>query len=826
MSAHRTIRAALLAGGFAAAGFGAQAAEADAAHGEAHSQALATAEADIGGKWDLLETYCVECHNFTDWAGGVAFDTMSPDGVPDDAEIWESVVARLGARMMPPPGSDQPEQGEVDSFVASLEGYLDTAGEGEAHAGWIPLHRLNRTEYARAVYDLLALEVDAEALLPRDPESDGFDNIASMLGTSPAFVEQFVAAAQDVSMQAVGDQSPKVATRTYRPETGNQTGHVRGLPLGTRGGMAAEHFFPADGEYEFDIAGPGGGAGYINALDHKHTVIMTIDGEQVFEAELGGEDDLKAADQKYEPALAAIQSRFQDIRVPVSAGPHEVGVAFIARSLAKADDTLFQINPLGGMDRAPRISGVTITGPFNPTGIESTPSRDRIFICRPEAADQERACAERIMKNLAARAFRRDVTDADIEDPMAFYDQGAAEGGFEAGVQQGLMAILASPKFLYRAMVPAEGSDLQAAGVAPLDDTALASRLSFFLWSQPPDAELRDLAASGALQDAAVLDAQVDRMLADPRARSLTTNFAFQWLRMRLLDDVDPDPALFPEFDGDLRRAFRTEVELFVDDVFRNDRSILDLLTADDTYVNERLALHYGIAGVRGDRFRKVTLDNPARYGLLGKGAILMSTSYGNRTSPVLRGAFVLENMIGTPAAAPPPNVEAFPETQPGEKALTVRERLESHRAIPSCNQCHGVIDPLGLALESFDAIGTFREKDRFAGMQIDASTTMVDGTVLDGPADLSAVLADRPDRFAQTLTRKMMTFALGRTVEYEDMPRVRAIAREAAAEDYRFSAIVKGIVESPQFRMMNPPEAETEEASAGPGPVREASLQ
>jgi mono/diheme cytochrome c family protein len=779
---------------------------------------LAEAAQTIGGQWEMLDTYCVECHNFEEWAGGVAFDTMAPENVPADADVWESVSARLRARMMPPPGAPQPPAEQIAAFAETLETYLDVAAAGEPHPGYVPLHRMNRTEYARAVQELLALEIDAAALLPRDPESDGFDNIASMLGTSPSFIEQFVAAAQDVSIEAVGDTTPKTAVRTYQAEASNQDAYVEGLPLGTRGGMVVEHFFPADGQYEFDIGGLGGGGGYIGNLDHPHTVVLTIDDVRVFEADLGGDADMKAADQMFEPALAEIADRFQDIRADVTAGPHKVGVAFIARSFAKADDTLGGFDPMGGMARAPRISSLQVTGPFDATGITSTPSRERIFICRPETAEEERPCAEQILTNLASRAFRRQATAEDMADPMRFYDAGRELGDFEAGVQQGLMAILASPKFLYRALTPAEDAAVAETG-APLDPYALASRLSFFLWSAPPDEELLQLASTGAIADDATLDAQVERMLADPRAKSLATNFGFQWLRLRLLDDVEPDPALFPEFDGDLRRAFRTEMELFVDEVFRGDHSVMNLLDADYTFVNERLALHYGLPGVRGDRFRKVTLEDSRRHGVLGKGAILMLTSYGNRTSPVLRGTWVLENIIGTPPAAPPPNVEAFPENQPGQAALTVRERLVAHRAAESCNACHGVIDPLGLALENFDAIGSWRDKDVYAGMTIDASTEMVDGRILNGPEDLRAAMAAQPELFVRAFTRKLMTFALARGVEYHDMPQVRQIVRDSAGEDYSFASLVKGIVRSPQFRMVGPPPAEEDE-------TQEASLQ
>jgi len=754
----------------------------------------------------LFDGYCTSCHNQRVKTGGLALDGVDLADVSTNAEVLEKVVRKLRGGMMPPPGARRPEQAAIDGTVASLERVLDDAAAAHPNPGRVALHRLNRAEYANAIEDLLGLRVDASALLPKDDEADGFDNVASVLTVSPSFLDQYISAARVVTARALGNPAARAGSMTYRPARGtDQAVHVEGLPLGTRGGLLAEHLFPADGDYKLNISGLAI-AGYVRGMEYRHRLIVTLDGVKVFENAIGGEEDMKAIDQQQAPAVAAINGRFQNIPLKVTAGPHKIGVTFVARTFAESDDVLYSFRPASGEDRIPRVSSVEIQGPFTLTGLAETPSRNRIFVCRPASAADESPCATRVLSTLARRAFRRPVTEPDLSAALSFYKSGRATGDFDAGIQAALPAILASPKFLYRAERSPAG--LGVGSVHRISDLELASRLSFFLQSRIPDDELLQATEQSRLSDAAVLDTHVKRLLADPKSDTLVTSFAFQWLKLRGLDEIEPDAVIFPNFDEALREAFRREVQLFVQAVVREDRSVLDLLTSDVTYVNERLALHYGIPNVRGDRFRRVTLTDPNRFGLLGKGSVLLATSYANRTAPVLRGAWILENIIGTPPAAPPPDVEAFQENKDGEKAKTVRAIMEQHRAKPSCNSCHGVMDPLGFALENFDAVGAWRATDVWAGAPIDASSRLVDGTPIGGPVDLRKAILRRPEQFVQTMTEKLMTYALGRSVEYYDMPAVRKIVRDAAAENYRFSAIVKGIVRSQPFQMRRVPEA------------------
>ncbi len=768
----------------------------------AHAQDAPAQQQAVEENWELLNAYCVECHNFTDWAGGLAFDTMAPDGVPDDAEIWELAVRKLRGGLMPPAGEPRPAHAEIDAFVSSMEAYLDHSAAAHADPGHVSLHRLNRTEYENEIRRILDLDIDAAELLPQDAQIEGFSNIAEVLQVSPSFFEQYIAAARKVSLAAVGAGAPRPGAEVFTaPEGVNHTAHVEGLPLGTRGGMAVTHNFPADGVYRFniDVASPDGYHLRSHWLEYENTLIVTVDGVRMFQVDVGGDDDRAAVDRVLSPAVTSILSRFEDIPIEVSAGPHLIGVTWIAKSLAESDVDLEILKPGVGVESIPQVKGFAFAGPYAADGRGATPSRSRIFTCHPSEGDEEAACARDIVTRLAESAFRRPVRADEADVLMGFYESAAREDGFEAGIQQAVMAMLASPKFLYRAETPPEGAE--GGDAYPLGPLQLASRLSFFLWAEGPDRELIDLAAEGRLDNPRVLKAQVERMLADPRAKSLSTNFAMQWLKIGVMDSIQPDARIFPNFDVSLKGAFRTELELFIDSILRSDRSVVDLLTADHTYLNERLALHYGISDVRGPQFREVTLDGTHRRGLLGKGAVLMASSYPDRTSPVLRGAWIMDNVIGAPPAAPPPDVDAFPETVEGEAALTVRERLVSHRAIPSCNSCHGVIDPLGLALENFNAIGEWRDIDRYAGEQIDASGQLVDGSPVSGVDDLRAALTAQSEQFVQTLAEKLMIYALGRTVEYHDMPTVRAVVREAAKDDYTFSSIVTAIVLSEPFR-------------------------
>ena len=760
---------------------------------------------EVEARWDILNEYCVGCHNFEDWAGSLAFDTLSPDLIHNNPDVFEKAIRKMRGRLMPPPGNEKPPMDELDGFIARLENYLDSlAPDAGPNPGHIAIHRLNRTEYENSVKDLLHYEIDAEALLPPDATSDGFDNVAEVLQVSPSFLEQYIQAARQISIQAVSSAVPEPdVTSWVPPSLATQYRHVKGLPLGTRGGFIVDHYFPADGDYTFnvEIASQEGSLQRSYPtwwLEDEHRFILTIDGEEVYSATLGGPEDAEAVDLEQTPAISEIQRRFQDITVPIPAGKHTVGATFVARSHAESDRTIEHLSPGETMDNIPIVHGMKTYGPLNVTSVPEVPSRQKIFSCYPANNDEERSCALEILSDLARQAFRRPVTDRDLEPLMAFYDNGHAEGGFETGIQKGVMAILASTKFLYRAEPLPE--DAEPGDVFPVTDMELASRLSFFLWGRGPDEELITLAETNRLHDKQVLNEQVDRMLADPRAASLTENFAFQWLNIDGVDAIDPDPRLFPDFDDDLRESFKRELSLFVDSILRSDRSVLDLLDASHTYLDERLARHYGIDDVRGTQFREVTLDDKNRWGILGKGGIMMLTSYPNRTSPVLRGAYVLETLIGTPPAAPPPGIDIDLDTKPGQKVLTLRERMENHREQPSCNQCHGVIDPLGMALENFNAVGQWRDTDRLARAPIDAVGQLAGGQKVTGVTDLRDALRGRPEQFVQTLTEKLMTYALGRSVQYYDMPLVRQIVRDVEAQDYRFNAIIKGIVESDVF--------------------------
>ena len=757
-------------------------------------------------QWAVVQSYCVNCHNTVVRAGDIMFDRLTAESVPEHAEIFETAVRKLRGRLMPPPGSPQPAQQEIDALVSWLESSIDESSEAPV-AGHVPVQRLNRTEYANAVKDLLAVEIDPEEYLPAEIEVEGFSNIASALTVSPAFLEQYVSVARAVSRMAVGEPVPKVASASFPPPSGDQEGYVDGMPLGTRGGTRFEYTFPADGEYRISITDLDIGL-YPRALENETTVVVLIDRAEVFREKIGGEADRAFVDLGGgAPAGAKLMERFANIPVQVTAGVHEVVVTFIERSRVATDDPIAGGSQYPGWAfvgylRLPRLVGdIEVVGPYAATGPTRTPSREKIFICEPEAPERERACAERITADLVRRAFRRPVTTEDIDRLMAFYDAGhEGPGGFDAGIEQMVAAVLVSPDFLYRGIAPPQ--DTQDAKFHALSDLELASRLSFLLWSQGPDDELLGLANTGELRRPDVLDAQVRRMLAAPRAETLVTNFALAWLNLDEIDDFEWDRRLFPEFSPELREDFATEIDLFLRSILLEDKNVQELLAAEHTFVNERLAQHYGIPSVRGAQFRRVVLEDEARRGLLGKGAVLLRTSYGDRTSPVLRGAWVLEKLVGTPPSPPPPNVETDLTTPEGEQPKTVRARLEEHRTDPSCNFCHGVIDPYGLALENFTVTGQWRDVDWLADAPIDPSTVLPGGRPIEGPAELRRALLRRPDQFVQALTEKLMMYALGRELEYHDMPQVRAIVRAAAEDDYRFSSIVAGIVSSDAFRM------------------------
>jgi hypothetical protein len=745
----------------------------------------------------------MDCHNGIDRAGDVSFERLTPDAVPEHAEVFEAAIRKLRGRLMPPPGNRQPPQAELNELVAWLERSIDERAADAA--GYVPIQRLNRTEYAQAVDALLGVKIDPAEYLPTEIEVDGFTNIAEALSVSPAFLEQYVNVASTVAHLAVGEPKPKVATAYFPPPSEDQEAYVDGLPLGTRGGMKFTHTFPADGEYRFTITNLNVGL-YPRALETEHTLVVLVDREEVFRDKIGGPADLALLDTGGAPARAEIMNRFAGIPLEVKAGVHEVVITFIERSRAASDENISTFSAVDnfsftGAPRVPEIiGGIDMIGPYNSTGLSRTASRERLFVCEPEVPERERDCAERILANFVRQAFRRPSTQADLDRLMPFYEEGRkGPGGFDEGIEFMVTAVLASPDFLYRAIAPppdAEG-DRYA-----LDDFELASRLSFFLWSQGPDERLFELAAAGELSRPDVLAAQVQRMLADVRAEALVRNFALPWLDLDDLEAVQPDILLYRDFTQALREDFAAEISLFLKSVLLEDANVQTLLTADYTFLNERLARHYGIAGVAGPQFRRVALEDETRYGLLGKGAVLLRTSYGDRTSPVLRGAWVLDKLMGTPPTPPPPNVETDLTTPEGEQPKTVRVRLERHRDSPTCNGCHGVIDPYGLALENFTVTGRWRDYDREADAPIDASTVLPGGEAITGPLALKRALLERPDQFVQAMTQKLMMYALGRELEFYDMPQVRAIVRNAAAQDYRFSAIVAGIVQSDPFRM------------------------
>lgn len=769
--------------------------------------ALATALVLFGPEpereaWATIETVCVDCHNDSDLAGEVTFSGMSHESVAAHPEIFESVVQKLRGRFMPPPGSPQPDQAEIDALVGWIEASLDAAAGEEV--GHVQAQRLSRNEYAYAVEALLGVSIDPAEYLPTEIEVEGFTNIASALSVSPTFIEQYVNVARTVAHLAVGEPVPKIAA-TYFPRTGdNQRAYIDGFPLGTRGGTRLEHTFPADGEYRLTINEIGVGL-YPSALETEHTLVILVDNEEQFRASVGGPGDLALANRGGAPARAEIMSRFADIPLQVKAGDHDIIITFIERSRATSDEMIATGSRDLSFSVAPRVpginSGIDLRGPFDSTGVSRTASRDRIFVCVPEVRERERECAEEILATLAERAFRRPVTQADLDRLMPFFDEGrTGPGGFDEGVELLVTAVLASPDFLYRTITPAPGD--QGPSFA-LDDYELASRLSFFLWSQGPDDELLELAANGELSDPEVLDAQVERMLNDERAGVLVDNFALPWLNLDDLDAVEPDAQIFGgEFSESLRQAFAEEIRLFVGSILLEDANVRDLLAANHTYLNERLARHYGVDSVFGPQFRRVELEDERRHGLLGKGAVLLRTSYGDRTSPVLRGAWVLEKLMGTPPTPPPPGVETDLTAQEGEEPRTLRARLEEHRANPNCGACHGAIDPYGLALENFTVTGRWRDSDQAANEPIDATARLPGGRAIDGPVTLKEALLQSPDQFVLALTEKLMTYALGRELEHFDMPAVRHVVRTAAEQDYRFAAIVAGIAQTDAFRM------------------------
>ena len=750
----------------------------------------------------VLNKYCVTCHSTKLHAGGLSLQDADLNNLPAAAETWEKMIRKLRTGSMPPQGMPRPDAPAIDALASFLETSLDRAAAAKPDPGHAAMHRLNRAEYANAIHDLVGLDVDATALLPPDDESNGFDNIADVLRMSPSLMERYLSASWNISREAVGNMNIAPATTTYRvrPDL-SQDQHIEGLPLGTRGGILVHHYAPLDAEYVIKLRLWRNTFDLMRGMEDTHQIEISVDGNQVRLVTAGGHDEfLKMTANP--GVFGADLDKQLTVRIPLKAGPHVIAASTILRSHAEKDDLVkpFLRTTIDGLDIMgdPSVDRLTVEGPLNPTGPGQTPSRAKIFVCTPQNEKQELPCARKIIATLLRQAYRRPIKDGDLETPLSFYQRRRnGKGSFDAGIESALQFVLSSPEFLFR--FEPDPADLAVGAAYQLGDIALASRVSFFLWSRPPDQELLNLAGQGKLHEHAVLDQQVKRMLADGRSDALVDNFAEQWLFLRNLKNSSPDPQIFPDFDDNLRQAMREETKLFFQSIVREDRSVMDLLNADYTFVNERLARHYGIPNVYGSQFRRVALTSEDRRGLLGQGSILTVTSYPNRTSPVQRGKWILTNLLGIPPTPPPPNVPALKENGEG-KPLSLRERMEQHRADPVCAGCHKVMDPIGFALENFDGVGQWRTVDD--GAHIDPSGTLYNGAKVDGPAALRNMLASHSDVFVGVMTEKLVTYALGRGVQYNDMPAVRKIVHDAGAHDFHFSSLVLGTVESVPFEM------------------------
>jgi mono/diheme cytochrome c family protein len=757
----------------------------------------------------VIAEYCLECHDSDKAKGGLVLEKFDPSRAEQNAEIAEKMIRRLRAGMMPPAGAERPSQSIVDALASGLETRIDQAATARPNPGRRTFQRLNRAEYASSIRDLLGIDVDVAAFLPPDTLSHNFDNIADVQGFSPTLLEGYLRAASRISRDAVGDPEASPNSTIYKvPRTASQLAHVDGAPFGTRGGLSVVYNFPADGEYTFRMM--------LHSIPTGQLYGSTARGEQI-EVSLNGE---RLAILEINTRMSESDPNGMNIQTPpiaIKAGAQRVSAAFIRRFDGPVDDVLApvehtladtQIGSALGVTTLPHLREFAIVGPHRVTGVSETPARRRVFTCRPITPDEEAPCASRIVANLARQAYRRPLTPEDLKGLIGFYDEGRKGKDFESGIRTALQAILASPHFIFRLEeVPAA---VKAGENYRINDLDLASRLSFFLWASPPDDELIAVASKGALANPVVLEKQVRRMLGDPRSATLADRFAAQWLRLQDLEKIHPDPLLFPQYDHTLADAMRRETELLFESIVREDRNVLDLLTAEDTFVNERLARHYGIANVSGSSFRRTPYADPNRRGILGHGSVLTMTSVADRTSPVLRGKWVLEVLFGIPPPPPPADVPDLEETKAAQNArlLSVRERMEQHRANSACRSCHRVIDPIGLALENFDVTGAWRIRDN--GVPVDASGELYDGSRLNGPAELREALLKRTDTVLRTFTENLMAYALGRRVEFYDMPAVRAIVRDARPGGYRFSSFVFGVVKSSAFHMSRA-EARTE---------------
>jgi mono/diheme cytochrome c family protein len=799
-----------LAGGWGPARISAQSAKASAAPS-------ATVPVDESAT-QTVKQYCAGCHSDRGKAGGLSLAGFDVARATGQVETSEKIIRKLRASMMPPAGARRPDESVLQDLRRSLETHMDRYAAANPNPGWRPFQRLTRAEYAQSVRDLLDVDVDVTAYLPPDTMSQGFDNIADTQGFSPALPQGYLRAASQISRLAVGDRAASPTTATYRVlATENQMQYVEGTPFGSRGGASFVHTFPADGLYKFHatlvrtVSGELFGNTAVHMAGKNELLEISVNGDRV--AVLEVEKSMNDAGEK--------GLTLETPPIPIKAGPQRIAAAFVPRSVGPVDDLLAPIEQtlidtrIGtgyGVTMAPHLQELAVAGPMKVTGISDTPSRRKIFTCHPTTSAQEQACATDILRRLATQAYRGPVRD-DLNDLLGFYTQARKDGGdFEEGIRFGIQGILANPRFMFRVeQAPATSNDTYR-----LSDTDLASRLSYFLWGTLPDQELLKAAGDGSLRSPAVFDREVARMIADPRSRALSTRFASQWLRLQDVDKVRPDGLLFPNWDGSLSDAFVRETELFFDNIVRENRSVLDLIDADYTFVNERLARHYGIPNVTGPEFRRVALPDPRR-GLLTQGSILLLTSVADRTSPVQRGKWVLQVMLGAPPPPPPPNVPALEDTKGSAdgRFLSVRERMEQHRSNPACVSCHRVIDPIGLALENFDVVGRYRIKDN--GVRVDSTGTLYDGTQMEGAIGLRTALLKHRDAFIMTFAENLMTYALGRRVEASDMPALRAIARDAAAKNNQIGAFIAGITRSQAFQMSRRAPAETTTGQARP---------
>jgi mono/diheme cytochrome c family protein len=785
-----------------------------------------TSALSIESQNQLVGQYCASCHSERGKAGGLTLAGFDAAAIEQQADVAEKMIRKLRTGMMPPPNARRPDAATVNAFVDALETKMDAAAATNPNPGWRPFQRLNRSEYRRAVRDLLGIDVDVAAFLPPDTISKGFDNVADVQTFSPTLMEGYLRAASQISRLAIGDRSASATSVTYKiGRTGSQMRHVEGAPMGTRGGISVVHTFPADGDYVVKVSmhneplGGIYGRTTMATLDIKEQIEVSVNGERVSLADLNVR--MSEADPK----------NSLDVKTPpihIAAGPQRISAAFIQRFDGPVDDllvplenTLADVNISFGVTALPHMRDMTILGPSTVTGVSDTVSRRMVFTCRPVTAKEEETCAYEIVKGLAGRAYRGVATADDIQDAMGFFDRGRSKGDFEDGIRMALQSILVSPQFLFRLeQAPAQPKSVKVSRAHRISDQDLASRLSFFIWGSLPDADLMKVAGLGTLHTPAGLEKQVRRMLADRRSEALATRFAFQWLRLQDLEKIHPDYLLFPQYDDTLAQAMQRETELFFDSIVRDDRPVVDLLTADYSFVNERLAKHYNIPNVTGSAFRRVRLPE-YRRGLLGQGSILTLTSVADRTSPVQRGKWMMEVLLGSPPPPPPPNVPALDEVKAaiGGKMLSTRERMEEHRKNPACASCHRVIDPLGLALENFDATGAWRIKDN--EVAVDSVGDLYDGTKMDGPRGLQQALLKHLDVFLLSFTENLMTYALGRRVEYTDMPAIRAVIREAGRNDLKMSSFVLGVVNSAAFRMVKATDAHQVAASEAGEPRR-----